>query len=47
MVVLVDHRDGPRVQVEPEEVRPHSDAALESVTFLEFGELTVHCVCTH
>lgn len=44
MVVLVDDRDGARVQVDPEEVRPHLHAALQLVALLDSSQLAVHSV---
>lgn len=44
MVVLVDDRDGARVQVDPEEVRPHLHAALQPVALLDFSQLSVHSI---
>lgn len=47
MVVLVDDRDGARMQVDPEEVRPHLHAALQLVALLDSGKLAIHGVHTH
>lgn len=47
MVVLVDDGDGARVQVDPEEVRPHLHAALQLVTLLNSRQPTVDRVHTH
>lgn len=47
MVVLVDDRDGARVQVDPEEVGPHLHAALQLVALLDSSQLAVHSVHTH
>lgn len=46
VVVLVDDRDGPRVQVDPEEVRPHLHAALQPVALLYSSQVAVHCIHT-
>lgn len=40
MVILVDDRDGARVQVDPEEVGPHLHAALQFVILLNRRHLT-------
>lgn len=42
VVVLVDDGDGAWVQVDPQEVGPHPDAALQSVAPLDLVQLTVH-----
>lgn len=47
MVVLVDDRDGARVQVDPEEVGPHLHAALQPVGLLDPSQLAVHRIPTH
>lgn len=47
MVVLVDDRDGARVQVDPEEVWPHLHAALQPVALLDSSQLAVHSIHTH
>lgn len=41
MVVLVDDGDGPRVQVDPEEVGPNLHASLQLVAALDSGQLAV------
>lgn len=49
MVVLVDNGDGPRVQVDPEEVGPNLHAALQLVAALDSSQLAVdgvHAQCT-
>lgn len=47
MVVLVDDRDGARMQVDPEEVRPHLHAALQLVTLLNSRQPAVDRIHTH
>lgn len=47
VVVLMDDRDGARVQVDPEEVGPHLHASLQPVAFLHSGQLTVDSVHSH
>ncbi len=47
MVVLMDDRDGARVQVDPEKVGPNLHAALQPVAPLDPSELAVHSVHTH
>lgn len=44
VVVLVDDGDGARVQVDPQKVGPHPDAALQPVAPLDAVQLTVHRV---
>lgn len=46
MVVLVDDGDGARVQVDPQEVRPHLHAALQLVGVLDPSQLAVDGVDT-
>lgn len=46
VVVLVDDRDGPRMQVDPEEVRPHLHAALQPVALLYSSQVAVHRIHT-
>lgn len=41
VVVLVDDGDGAGVQVDPQEVRPHFDAALQLVGVLQPSQLAV------
>lgn len=52
MVVLVDDRDGARMQVDPEEVGPHLHAALQLVALLKSRQPAVdrihaHRACRH
>lgn len=42
MVVLVDHRDGARVKMDPQKVRPDLDAALQPVILLDSSKPTVN-----
>lgn len=46
MVVLVDDGDGARVQVDPQEVRPHLHTALQLVGVLDPSQLAVDGVDT-
>lgn len=47
VVVLVDDRNGPRVQVDPEEVGPHFNATLQPVGLLDLSQPVVHRVHAH
>lgn len=47
MVVLVDDRDGARMQVDPEEVGPHLHAALQLVTLLKSRQPAVDRIHAH
>lgn len=42
MVVLVDNRDGARVKMDPQKVRPDLDAALQPVILLDSSKPTVY-----